>query len=71
MEPYEDQTCPYLKYVFVSDRQKGLKLALDKEFNDNLSTSCAFHIRENVKTYHSGAVGKYVVPLAKTFSVKE
>ena len=69
--PYDDNTCPYLKYVFVSDRCKRLKTALEERLSGNLSTSCAFHINENMRTLYGTAPARYVVAIAKEFSTRE
>ena len=69
--PYDDNTCPYMKYVFVSDRCKGLKTALEERFAGNLSTSCAFHIKENVRALYGAVPARYVVSIAKEFSTRE
>ena len=60
-----------MKYVFVSDRCKGLKTALEERFAGNLSTSCAFHIKENVRTLYGAVPARYVVSIAKEFSTRE
>ena len=62
--PSDDNPCPYLKYVLESDRCKGLKTALEERFSGNLSTSCAFHIKENVSTLYGPAPARYVVAIA-------
>ena len=69
--PYGDGTCPYNRFVFVSDRCKGLKKSLEETFPKNLSTNCAFHIKENVRTKYGAAAAKYVIVIAKEFSSRE
>ena len=63
--------CEYKKMVIISDRCKGLKVALNEEFPENLSTSCAFHLKGNVASKFPGGASKYVLPIAKTFSSRQ
>jgi hypothetical protein len=55
-------------FVFVSDRDKGLKPALRDVFPNNRETSCAFHIKENVRVKYGHLVASRVMAMAKTYS---
>lgn len=58
----------YKKFVFISDRQKGLVESLKEVFPDNHSCYCAIHITRNVEAKYGKKESKYVMPLARTFS---
>ena len=58
----------YLKYVFISDRDKGLDKSLVKIFPNNHAMNCIHHIKENVKSRFSAKAAKMVFPIAKSFS---
>ena len=57
-------------FLFVSDRDKGLKLALRSVFPGNKETSCAKHIEANVCQKFGQECARYVMPIAKTFSFR-
>ena len=59
--------CPF---VFVSDRDKGLKPALKEVFPTNLEFSCAKHIESNVTQRFGKQCGRYVMAMAKTYSAR-
>ena len=54
-------------FLFVSDRDKGLKPALrDVPYNSEMS--CAQHIEATVSQKYGKQCGQYVVAMAKSFS---
>ena len=57
-------------FVFISDRDKGLKAALDDVFPRNLEFSCAKHIESNVTQRFGKQCGRYVMAMAKTYSAR-
>ena len=57
-------------FVFISDRDKGLKPALKEVFPNKYEMSCAKHIEANVKQKFGQQCAKYVFALAKTFSTR-
>ena len=57
-------------FVFVSDRDKGLKEAVKRVFPTNLEFSCAQHIRANVTQRFGRNASKYVMAIAKTYSAR-
>jgi len=59
------------KWVFVSDRQKGLIKALEEVFPGNLHTYCVHHIQANVRTLHKSECAKYIFAMARTFSTHD
>ena len=59
-----------LPFVFVSDRDKGLKPALKEVFPTNLEFSCAKHIESNVTQRFGKQCGRYVMAMAKTYSAR-
>ena len=61
---------PRSKFLFISDRDKGLKPALREVFPDNIEMSCAKHIEANVTTKFGRPCGKHVMAMAKTYSVR-
>ena len=67
-EEHPKEGVPYKRFTFISDRQKGLIEALKEVFPCNHSCFCATHIARNVESRFGAKQGKYVVPLAKTFS---
>ena len=58
----------YLRYVFVSDKDKGLDKSLERTFPNNLATNCVHHIKENVRTRFGPKAAEMVFPIAKAFS---
>ena len=58
-------------FVFMSDCDKGLKLALREVFPRNLAVSCAKHIQANVKAQFGQQCARYVIQIAKTFSTRK
>ena len=58
----------YKRFVFMSDRHKGLIEALKEVYPNNLSCFCAVHIARNVEAQFGRKNAKYVLQLAKTFS---
>ena len=68
------EACPIIcerqtKFFLISDRDKGLKEAMKEVFPNVLEMSCARHIQQNVSTRYGKACGKYVMAMAKTYSV--
>jgi Ulp1 protease family, C-terminal catalytic domain/SWIM zinc finger/Transposase, Mutator family len=59
--------CPFL---FVSDRDKGLKPALREVFPAQCEVSCAKHIEANVTQRYGRKCGRYVMQIAKTYSTR-
>ena len=57
------------KFIFISDRDKGLKEALKEVFPNVLEMSCARHIQANVCNRYGKAFHKHVMAMAKTYSV--
>ena len=57
-------------FLFVSDRDKGLKPALRDVFPHNREMSCAKHIEANVSQKYGKQCGQYVVAMAKSFSTR-
>ena len=57
-------------FIFVSDRDKGLKPALKEVFPDNIEMSCAKHIEANVTQKFGKECGRHVMTMAKTYSVR-
>jgi ribosomal protein L32 len=57
-------------FVFVSDRNKGLKEAVKEVFPTNLEYSCAQHIRANVTQRFGRKTSQYVMAIAKTYSAR-
>ena len=67
---YGEGVAPGLKFAFISDRDKGLKGAIQSVFPENLEINCAKHIEANV-TQRRGfgqECARLVFPLARTFS---
>ena len=70
------RACPIIStpergpFIFVSDRDKGLKPALNKVFPDNCEMSCAKHIEANVTQKFGKQCGRHVMAMAKTYSVR-
>ena len=58
------------KFLFISDRDKGLKPALKEVFPDHTEMCCAKHIEANVTTKFGRRCGKLVMAMAKTYSVR-
>ena len=61
---------PRSQFLFISDRDKGLKAALKAAFPDNIEMSCAKHIEANVTTKFERKRGKPIMAMAKTYSVR-
>ena len=57
----------YLKFVFVSDRDKGLDKSLAEIFPNNHSTNCVHHIKQNVKSRFGAKAVEMVFPIAQAF----
>ncbi len=57
-------------FVFMSDRDKGLKEAVKHVLPTNLELSCAQHIRANVTQRFGRNASKYVMAIAKTYSAR-
>ncbi|KAI2504091.1 MULE transposase domain [Fragilaria crotonensis] len=55
-------------FLFVSNRDKGLKLALRNVFPRNKETSCAKHIEAKVCQKFGQQCARYVMAIAKRFS---
>ena len=61
----------YRKFTFISDRDKGLIEALDTDFPNNHSMSCAVHIQRNVQTKFGKKAAHFIPEITKTFSTRE
>ena len=61
---YGDRT----QFLFISDRDKGLKPALKEVFPDNYEMSCAKHIEANMTQRFGRMCGRHVMAMAKTYS---
>lgn len=57
-------------FVFVSDRDKGLKPAMKEVFPRNKEFSCAKYIESNVNQRFGKQCGRYVMAIAKTYSAR-
>ena len=57
----------YPKFVFVSDRDKGLDKSLWEVFPQNHATNCVHHIKQNVKTLLVQKQQKWYSPLLLLF----
>ena len=57
-------------FMFISDRDKGLKPALKLVFPDKYEMSCAKHIEANVAQKFGKQCARYVCAIAKTFSTR-
>jgi hypothetical protein len=57
-------------FLFISDRDKGLKPALKAVFPNKYEMSCAKHIEANVAQKFGKQCAKYVCSIAKTFSTR-
>ena len=58
----------YSKFVFVSDRDKGLDKSLAEIFPNNHSTNCVHHIKQNVKSRFGAKAVEMVFSVAHAFS---
>ena len=57
-------------FIFVSNRDKGLKPALKEVFPDHCETSCAKHIEANVTQRFGKQCGRHVMAMAKSYSLR-
>jgi hypothetical protein len=58
-----------LKFAFISERDKGLKRAIQSILPDNVEIACAKHIEANVaQQVFVQQCARLVFPLARTFS---
>jgi hypothetical protein len=57
-------------FLFISDRDKGLKPALKAVFPNKYEMSCAKHIEANVAQKFGKQCARYVCSIAKTFSTR-
>jgi hypothetical protein len=58
------------QFLFISDRDKGLKPVLKSVFPNKYEMSCAKHIEANVAQKFGKQCAKYVCSIAKTFSTR-
>ena len=67
---YGEGMVPGLKFAFISDRDKGLKRAMQSIFPDNVEIYCVKHIEANVAAQRGFGqqCARLVLPLARTFS---
>ena len=54
------------QFLFISNRDKGLKPALKEVFPDNYEMSCAKHIETNMTQRFGRLCGRHVMAMAKT-----
>jgi hypothetical protein len=59
-----------LHFSFISDRDKGLKEWLQKDFGNNHLTHCAVHIAANVQKYYGQHVSVFIPSLTKSHSLR-
>ena len=59
----------YSKFVFVSDRDKGLDKSLAEIFPNIHATNCVHHIKQNVKSRFGAKAAEMVFPIAHAFSM--
>jgi hypothetical protein len=57
-------------FLFISDRDKGLKPALNSLFPDKYEMRCPKHIEANVAQKFGKQCARYVCAIAKTFSTR-
>jgi hypothetical protein len=57
-------------FIFVSNRDKGLKLALKNDFFEHVEMSCAKHMETNITQRFGNECGRHVMAMAKTYSVQ-
>ena len=57
----------YSKFMFISDRDKGLDKSLSEIFPRNHATNCVHHIKQNVKTQFGLNPAEMVFPIATAF----
>ena len=57
-------------FLFMSDRDKGLQPALTEVFPNNISMSCAMHIKANVAQRYGQACSRDVINIAKSYSIR-
>ncbi|KAI2496344.1 MULE transposase domain [Fragilaria crotonensis] len=57
-------------FLFISDRDKGLKEALKSVFPNKYEMSCARHIEANVTQKYGKQCSKFVCSIAKSFSTR-
>ena len=66
-EPFVEDGHSYSKFVFVSNRDKGLDKSLSVIFPRNHATNCVHHIKQNVKTQFGLNAAEMVFPIANAF----
>ena len=59
----------YSKFVFVSDRDKGLDKSLAEIFPSNHAMNSVHHIKQNVKSRFGAKAAEMVFPIAHAFSM--
>ena len=59
----------YSKFVFVSDRDKGLDISFAEMFPNNHSTNWVHHTKQNVKSRFGAKAAEMVFPIAHAFSM--
>ena len=57
----------YSKFVFITDKDKGLDKSLAKTFPRNHATNCVHHIMQNLKTQFGPKAEEMVFPIATAF----
>ncbi|KAG7369880.1 MULE transposase domain containing protein [Nitzschia inconspicua] len=63
--------CSYKLFTFMSDRGKGLIIALRNVFPDNHNCYCVVHIQRNVETEYGKKIANMVTPVSMTSSLPE
>lgn len=61
----------YNEIIFVSDRDKGLTRTFQDLLPNNLSTHCAYHLRQNVFQKFGQACASHVMQVGRTYSTQE
>ena len=61
---------PRSQFLFILDRDKGLKPALKEVFPNSIEVSCAKHIEANDTTKFGRQCGKHMMAIAKTCFVR-
>ena len=54
----------------MSDRDKGLQTALAEVFPNNITMSCAMHIKSNVAQRFGQASAREIITIAKIYSAR-
>ena len=61
----------YSKFVFISEKDKGLDKSLSEFSPRNHATNCVHHIKQNVKTWFGPKAAEMVFPIANALSMMQ